>query len=82
MPRRQWPPAHSAACPPRRASISSGLPWQSRRRLQLHLGVWHDAKYIADQIVIQRSYMAYHDANVSPAHPEREAALRLTGGAV
>ncbi len=36
-----------------------GLPWQSRRGSSFILGVWHDAKYVADQIVIQRNYMAY-----------------------
>ncbi|BAF86193.1 conserved hypothetical protein [Azorhizobium caulinodans ORS 571] len=39
-----------------------GLPWQSRRGSSFIWGVWHDAKYIADQIVIQRSYIAYHAA--------------------
>lgn len=37
-----------------------GLPWQSRRGSSFIWGVWHDAKFIADQIAIQRSYMAYH----------------------
>ena len=36
-----------------------GLPWQSRRGSSFIWGVWHDAKYVADQIVIQRQYMAY-----------------------
>ena len=36
-----------------------GLPWQSRRGSSFIWGVWHDAKYLADQIVIQRSYLAY-----------------------
>jgi len=36
-----------------------GLPWQSRRGSSFVWGVWHDAKYIADQIVIQRNYSAY-----------------------
>lgn len=39
-----------------------GLPWQSRRGSSFIWGVWHDAKYVADQIVIQRNYMAYHEA--------------------
>ncbi|MFG1394743.1 flavin-containing monooxygenase [Xanthobacter agilis] len=39
-----------------------GLPWQSRRGSSFIWGVWHDAKYLADQIVIQRSYAAYRDA--------------------
>ena len=37
-----------------------GLPWQSRRGSAFLWGVWHDAKHIADQIAIQRSYMHYN----------------------
>jgi putative flavoprotein involved in K+ transport len=36
-----------------------GLPWQSRRGSTFLWGVWHDAKHIADQIAIQRSYLDY-----------------------
>lgn len=36
-----------------------GLPWQSRRGSSFIWGVWHDAKYLADQIVIQRMYVDY-----------------------
>ncbi|WP_371224889.1 flavin-containing monooxygenase [Roseovarius sp. 2305UL8-3] len=36
-----------------------GLPWQSRRGSTFIWGVWHDAKYIADQIAIQRAYAQY-----------------------
>lgn len=36
-----------------------GLPWQSRRGSSFIWGVWHDARYIADQIMIQRGYAAY-----------------------
>ncbi|MEM6488751.1 MAG: NAD(P)/FAD-dependent oxidoreductase [Pseudomonadota bacterium] len=36
-----------------------GLPWLSRRGSAFIWGVWHDAGYLADQIAIQRSYMAY-----------------------
>jgi len=39
-----------------------GLPWQSRRGSSFIWGVWHDAKYVADQIAIQRDYMAYQGA--------------------
>src|SRR5580704_11378668 len=39
-----------------------GLPWQSRRGSSFIWGVWHDAKYLADQITIQRNYIAYHEA--------------------
>lgn len=37
-----------------------GLPWQSRRGSSFIWGVWHDAKYLADQIVTQRKYVDYH----------------------
>lgn len=37
-----------------------GLPWQSRRGSSFIWGVWHDARYIADQIVKQRAYLDYH----------------------
>ncbi len=36
-----------------------GLPWLSRRGSSFIWGVWHDARYLADQIAIQRSYLAY-----------------------
>ncbi len=36
-----------------------GLPWLSRRGSSFIWGVWHDARFIADQIGIQRSYCAY-----------------------
>lgn len=38
-----------------------GLPWLSRRGSSFIWGVWHDAKYLADQIGIQRSYWEYHE---------------------
>ena len=37
-----------------------GLPWQSRRGSSFIWGVWHDARYLADQIAIQRKYVDYH----------------------
>lgn len=36
-----------------------GLPWQSRRGSSFIWGVWHDAKYVADQIAKMRTYMDY-----------------------
>jgi putative flavoprotein involved in K+ transport len=36
-----------------------GLPWLSRRGSSFIWGVWHDAKYLADHIATQRSYLAY-----------------------
>lgn len=48
-----------------------GLPWQSRRGSSFLWGVWHDAKHIADQIAIQRSYLEYEGAAaVIPAAAE------------
>ena len=36
-----------------------GLPWLSRRGSSFIWGVWHDARYLADQISIQRQYLEY-----------------------
>ncbi len=49
-----------------------GLPWQSRRGSTFIWGVWHDAKYIADQIAIQRAYADYEGeaAIITPAAAE------------
>ena len=45
-----------------------GLPWQSRRGSAFIWGVWHDAKYLADQIAKQRHYITYQpDAPVTTA---------------
>jgi putative flavoprotein involved in K+ transport len=38
-----------------------GLPWQSRRGSSFIWGVWHDAKYVADHIQTQRTYLEYSD---------------------
>jgi putative flavoprotein involved in K+ transport len=43
-----------------------GLPWLSRRGSSFIWGVWHDARFIADQIGIQRSYEAYQPAAATP----------------
>ncbi len=45
-----------------------GLPWQSRRGSSFLWGVWHDAKYVADQIAIQQSYADHHRMT----HPEAD----------
>ena len=37
-----------------------GLPWLSRRGSSFIWGVWHDAKFIADQIAIQRNYQEHY----------------------
>ncbi|MEM8759140.1 MAG: NAD(P)/FAD-dependent oxidoreductase [Pseudomonadota bacterium] len=47
-----------------------GLPWLSRRGSSFIWGVWHDAKFLADQIAIQRHYLAYEpsgEADCAPA---------------
>jgi putative flavoprotein involved in K+ transport len=44
-----------------------GLPWQSRRGSSFIWGVWHDAKYLADHIQMQRGYHAYGSAADSPS---------------
>jgi len=46
-----------------------GLPWQTRRGSSFIWGVWHDAKFIADQIAIQHNYLAY-DGNAAIRVPE------------
>ncbi len=52
-------PRHQRGVSTERGLYFLGLPWQSRRGSSFIWGVWHDAKYLADQIVIQRSYLAY-----------------------
>ncbi|WP_427869792.1 flavin-containing monooxygenase [Leucobacter luti] len=44
-----------------------GLPWQSRRGSTFIWGIWHDAKFLADQIGIQRGYLEY-DGNGAPSN--------------
>jgi putative flavoprotein involved in K+ transport len=51
-----------------------GLPWLSRRGSSFIWGVWHDARFIADQIAIQRSYAAYRPAVIDAAAADRPAA--------
>jgi len=55
-------PIHQRGVSPERGIYFLGLPWQSRRGSSFIWGVWHDAKYVADHIVTQHSYSAYHDA--------------------
>ena len=47
-----------------------GLPWQSRRGSSFIWGVWHDARFLADQISIQRQYQAYEPV---PRHEPENA---------
>ena len=43
-----------------------GLPWLSRRGSSFIWGVWHDARYLADHIATQRSYLAYQATDGAP----------------
>lgn len=45
-----------------------GLPWQSRRGSSFIWGVWHDARYVADQIMIQRGYALHAAADSHSNH--------------
>ncbi|MET0829916.1 MAG: NAD(P)/FAD-dependent oxidoreductase [Microbacterium sp.] len=58
-----------------------GLPWQSRRGSSFIWGVWHDARYIADHIAIQRSYLAYNPTESYDRALLEDAAV-LSAGAV
>ncbi|MEI7544895.1 MAG: FAD-dependent oxidoreductase, partial [Mycobacteriaceae bacterium] len=48
-----------------------GLPWLSRRGSSFIWGVWHDAKYLADQIMIQRGYLAYQPSGFTQSEVAR-----------
>ncbi|MEM6678350.1 MAG: NAD(P)/FAD-dependent oxidoreductase [Pseudomonadota bacterium] len=53
-------PAHQRGVATEPGIYFLGLPWLSRRGSSFIWGVWHDAKFLADHIVIQRNYLAYH----------------------
>lgn len=53
-----------------------GLPWQSHRGSSFIWGVWHDAKYLAEQIMIQRSYLEQGgDSPLSPGQTRSEESI-------
>lgn len=52
-------PIHQRGVSPVPGLYFVGLPWQSRRGSSFIWGVWHDAKFIVDQIAIQENYLAY-----------------------
>lgn len=52
-----------------------GLPWQSRRGSSFIWGVWHDAKYLAEQIKIKRTYDQYRAPGEIAAAAAREQDL-------
>ena len=56
----QGRPQHQRGVSPEPGIYFLGLPWLSRRGSSFIWGVWHDARYLADQIAIQRQYLAYH----------------------
>lgn len=56
-----WP-KHSRGVSAETGIYFLGLPWQSRRGSSFIWGVWHDASYLADQIAIQRGYLAHDGA--------------------
>ena len=56
---RDGQPRHRRGVSPLQGLYFLGLPWLARRGSSFIWGVWHDARYIADQIGIQRSYLAY-----------------------
>ena len=56
-------PRHQRGVSPESGIYFLGLPWQSHRGSSFIWGVWHDAKYIADQISIQRGYLAHNEQN-------------------
>jgi len=58
-------PRHTRGVSSEQGVYFLGLPWQSRRGSSFIWGVWHDAKYISDQIVKQRHYLDYHHTRAS-----------------
>lgn len=52
-----------------------GLPWLSTRGSSFIWGVWHDARYLASRIAIQRSYMTYEGDALAPGAKLDDAAL-------
>lgn len=52
-------PAHQRGVSNASGIYFLGQPWLSRRGSAFIWGVWHDAKFLADQIQIQRSYKSY-----------------------
>lgn len=54
-------PIHHRGISPESGLYFLGLPWQSCRGSSFIYGVWQDAKYLADQINIQRGYMNYRN---------------------
>jgi putative flavoprotein involved in K+ transport len=62
-------PRHHRGVSPEPGIYFLGLPYQSRRGSSFIWGVWHDARYLADQIAIQRSYRSYETSTTGGQHP-------------
>lgn len=52
-------PKHQRGVSSEKGVYFLGLPWLSGRGSSFIWGVWHDAKYVADHILIQESYLSY-----------------------
>ena len=61
-------PEHHRGLSTERGIYFVGLPWLSSRSSSFIWGVWHDAKFIAEHIAIQRNYLSY----VPAAQPSLE----------
>lgn len=57
-----------------------GLPWQSRRGSSFIWGVWHDAAHLAENIRIQRGYLAYEPSDTTKMAPTGESASLAHAG--
>ncbi|WP_409180226.1 flavin-containing monooxygenase [Amycolatopsis sp. VS8301801F10] len=49
-----------------------GLPWLARRGSSFIWGVWHDAKFVADHLAIQRGYQSQSETAASQRSGARE----------
>ncbi len=52
-------PKHQRGVSAEKGIYFLGLPWLSGRGSSFIWGVWHDAKHVADHILIQDNYLAY-----------------------
>ncbi|PYI65061.1 FAD-dependent oxidoreductase [Arthrobacter livingstonensis] len=69
-------PRHQRGVSPESGIYFLGLPWQSHRGSSFIWGVWHDAKYLAEQIVIQRGYLAQlGDQQWNAHHAAQDSAI-------
>ena len=60
-------PKHHRGVSSERGIYFLGLPWLSQRGSSFIWGVWHDARYLASHIAIQRSYLAYRNTEHTSA---------------